>query len=114
MKRSIALFGLLGLVGCFLPLAYGLSLFDLRHFSQGWSVYLMIGAFALPTIVGASRTETSGAAAAAGLVSFGYLAYKFGVDIFDLLLHTSIGGIMMGVAIIGGLASSLMALNTKR
>lgn len=113
MKRVIFLFGLVGLIGCFLPLGFGLSLFDLRHFSEGWTVYLMLAAFALPTLVGASKSESAGAAAAVGAISFGYLAYKFGTDIFDLLLHSSIGGIAMGVSVIGGFASSLLALGTS-
>ena len=32
MKRAFALFGLIGLVGCFLPLVPGFSLFDARAF----------------------------------------------------------------------------------
>jgi hypothetical protein len=114
MKRFIFAFGLLGLIGCFLPLTLGVSLFDLRHFDPGWQVWLMIAAFALPTYVGASRSESDQVAAVVGTASFGYLTYKIGTDIFDLVLHASIGGIMIGVATIAGLASSLLALSARR
>ena len=110
MKRSIFAFGVLGLVGCFLPLVAGLSWFDIRHLDAGWTVYLVLAAFALPAIVGASKTESERAAAFVGTASFGYLAYKLGTGVFDLVLHASIGGIMMGVAVIGGFATSLLAL----
>jgi hypothetical protein len=115
MKRSIFAFGVLGLVGCFLPMAIALSWFDLRHFDLTWRMWTVLAAFAAPVIVGASKDESERTAAIVGSVSFGYLAYVFGTGVFSLILHASIGGIMMGVAIIGGLASSLLALgNAKR
>lgn len=114
MKRFILAFGALGLVGCFLPLIAGLSWFDIRHLDAGWTVWLVLAAFALPAYVGASRSENEAAAALVGTASFGYLAFKFGTGVFDLVFHASIGGIMMGVAVIGGLAASLLALSVAR
>jgi hypothetical protein len=108
VKRIILAFGVLGLVGCFLPLALGVSFFDLRHFEHGWHVWLVLAAFTLPTFVGATESDKS--AAIAGTVSFGYLAYKFGTGLWDLVFHASIGGIMIGVAVIAGLAASLLTL----
>ena len=35
------------------------------------------------------------------------LFYKMGFDVFDLLIHASIGGKAMGVAAIGGFLTSL-------
>lgn len=107
MKRIILGLAVLGLVGCFLPLLPGLSLFDLRHFDEGWHVWLVVGAFALPAYVAACNTEGEKATALAGCAGFGYLAYKFGTGVFDLVIHASIGGILMGVAIIAGLAVSV-------
>lgn len=113
MKRFISAFGLLGLVGCFLPLALGVSLFELRHLAGGWDVWLVLAAFAVPAYVGASTSEGEGTAAVVGTVSFGYLAYKLGTDVLDLVFHASIGGIMIGVATVAGLASSLIALSRR-
>jgi hypothetical protein len=110
VKRFILGFGLLGLLGCFLPLAMGLSLFDLRHFEHGWHVWLVLASFAVPAYVGA--TESDKTAGVVGSVAFGYLAYKFGTGVFDLVFHASIGGLMIGVAVILGLATSVMALCT--
>ena len=114
MKRIIFVFAALGLVGCFLPLVPGISLFELRRLAEDWSVWLVLAAFAVPAFIGASSDETERTAAIAGTLSFGYLAYKFGTGVFDLVFHASIGGIMMGVAVIGGLASSLLALGTAQ
>jgi hypothetical protein len=115
MKRNIALLGLAGLVGCFLPLVPGLSLFDLRHFAEGWSAWLVMAAFATPAYVGAT-TKNDVVAGLAGLVSFGYLAIKFGTGTFHLIFHAASGGILIGVAIIAGLCASVAALavQTKR
>ena len=112
MKRIVSFFGVLGLLGCFLPLVPGLSWFELRHL-DGWTVYLVFAAFALPAYVGAIKGQNDGAAALVGSASFGYLAYKFGTGVFDLVFHASIGGMMMGVAVIGGLATSLLALAAR-
>lgn len=114
MKRSLFAFGVLGLVGCFLPLVAGLSWFELRHLDQGWTVWLVMAAFAVPAYVGAARDESQRTAAIVSTVSFGYLAYNFNTSVFDLVFHGSIGGIMMGVALLGGLASSLLGLSVAK
>ena len=109
MKRALALFGVLGLVGCFLPIAAGFSLFDARHF-DAVAVYAMIAAFAVPMILGLSdRLSQAGKLAAIGC--FGYLLlWKMGWDVVDLIIHGSIGGKAMGVAAIGGFVASLGSL----
>jgi hypothetical protein len=112
VKRSILLFGLVGIVGCFLPMLLGMSWFEMRRFDEGWSVWLVMAAFALPTFV-AAGADTNRLAAIVGTASFGYLAFKFGTGVFDLLLHTSIGGILMGVSVVGGLASSVLAFGAS-
>jgi len=114
MKRSILVFGLLGLVGCFLPLVAGVSWFDMRHFDEGWTVWLVVAAFAIPTLVAASRSETDRVAAIVGAACFAYLLYKFRSGVVDLVIHGSLGGIMMGVAVLGGFASSLLVLSASR
>jgi hypothetical protein len=110
MKRFLLGFGALGLVGCFLPLVLGLSWFEMRHMDTGWTVWLVMAAFAVPTFIGSTKGELDRADAIAATVSFGYLAYKFNTDTLDLLFHASIGGIMMGVALIGGLCASILSL----
>jgi len=108
VKRIISVFAVLGLVGCFLPLLPGVSLFDLRHLDGSWHVWIILAAFALPAYAGATASER--AAALVGTASFGYLIYKFGTGVFDLLVHASLGGMLMAVAIIGGLFTSALGL----
>jgi hypothetical protein len=110
MKRFLLGFGLLGLVGCFLPCVLGLSWFEMRHLDTGWTVWLVMAAFAIPTFIGSTDGELDRADAIAATASFGYLAYKFNFDTLDLLFHASIGGIMMGVALICGLCASVLGL----
>ena len=106
MKRAFAIFGLLGLVGCFLPIVPGLSLWDLAELDRV-QIYLMMAAFAVPAVLGlAGKLPTAGKLTALGC--FGYLLfYKMGFDVFDLLLHASIGGKAMAVAAIGGTVTAL-------
>jgi hypothetical protein len=108
MKRLILAFGVLGLLGCLLPIGHGVSLFDLRVFD--WHVWLVVFAFALPTYVGLSKTESNLAASVVGTISFGYLFYRFFGHIFDLAIHASIGGLCLAVATVLGLGCSLLAL----
>jgi hypothetical protein len=110
VKRIISIFAVLGLVGCFLPLVPGVSLFDLRHAVEGWHVWAVLAAFALPAYVGLAHGESERVAALVGTASFGYLIYKFGTGVLDLLIHASLGGMLMGVAIIGGLFTSALGL----
>lgn len=113
MKRPIALFGLVGLVGCFLPLIAGVSFFELRNL-EWMPVILMLAAFAVPLIAGVQAGPSSGPAALAGLLGFGYVAIKFGTGLWDLTIHAEIGGKMMAIGAVGGLVSSLLALAERK
>src|SRR5262245_38624718 len=114
MKRSILTFALIGLVGCFLPLIPGVSWFDMRHFDAGWTVWLVLAAFAIPAFIAASVDESDRVTAIVATACFGYLIYKFRTGVVDLVVHGSLGGIMMGVAIVGGLASALLVLSVSQ
>src|SRR5215813_7114766 len=98
MKRSVALFGLIGLVGCFLPLVPGLSFFELRHL-EWLPIVLMTAAFLIPMLAGLTGSNAS--AAATGLFGFGYVVYKFGTGLWDLTFHAEIGGKMIAIAAVG-------------
>jgi len=111
MKRSIAVFGLIGLVGCFLPLVPGLSFFELRHL-EWMPIVLMTAAFLIPMLAGVSGSNAS--AALTGLIGFGYVAFKFGTGLWDLAIHAEIGGKMMAVAAVGGLVSSVIGLADRK
>jgi hypothetical protein len=113
MKRIIGLFGLLGLVGCFLPIIPGLSLFDMRHF-DALQVYLMIGAFVVTVAVGFGTDRLSAGLTLLAMGCFAYILYKFGFEILDLLRFTSIGGIMMGVGAVGGFIACLASFTESR
>jgi hypothetical protein len=113
MKKTFALFGLLGLVGCFLPLAFGISLWDARQGGDALQVYLIMAAFAVPMAMGfADKLYPAASLIAAGC--FGYVLWKFGIfGTKDLVIHGSIGGILMGVSTIAGLVTSLGSLTQK-
>lgn len=112
MKKTFALFGLLGLVGCFLPIAFGVSLFDARS-ADAFQVYMIMAAFAVPMFLGLAD-KLHPAASLISATCFGYLLWKFGLfGTKDLIIHGSIGGILMGVSTIAGLLTSLGSLAEK-
>jgi hypothetical protein len=113
MKRWILLFAAIGLVGCFLPLIAGVTFWDL-HTYAGWRVYAVIAAYLVPLVIALQNDARSFAGALGATASFGYLLYTFGFDLFDVVFHAAIGGIMMGVGAFGGFLASLAALGAAR
>jgi hypothetical protein len=112
MKKTFALFGLLGLVGCFLPFAFGISLWDARE-GDALQVYLLMAAFAVPMFMGFAD-KIQPAASLVSAACFGYILWKFGLfGTKDLILQGSIGGILMGVSVIAGLVTSVASLAEK-
>jgi len=110
MKRPVALFALLGLVGCFLPLVGGFSFFELRHF-EWLPIVLMTAAFAAPLV--ASLTARSTGLALVGAAGFGYVIFKCGTALWTMAIHGQIGGKMMAVSPVGGFIASLLALGDR-
>ena len=114
MKRALAVFGLLGLVGCFLPVMVGgESIFELRHFD--WvRVILMFSAFGFPLLAGLQRGPTTVGTALTGLGCFGYVVVKFRFGLWDLLSTGEAGGKMIAIAAVGGLLASVAALALRK
>ncbi|HEY1554273.1 MAG TPA: hypothetical protein VGF94_05530 [Kofleriaceae bacterium] len=118
MKRLVLAFGVIGFVGCFLPMVGELSWFDMRHFDEGWTVWLVIAAFATPALVGLSRTPFKTADAAGATAAFAYIVWKFHGHLWDLIVHSAIGGMLMGLAAVLGFVVSgttlLQTIQTKK
>jgi hypothetical protein len=111
MRKAIAGFALLGLVGCFLPLIGSISMFDFRE-ADAIAVYLLVLAFLAPLLAGLS--DKTGVAAAIGTLGFGYVLFKFGFNTLDLVIDGGIGGKMMGIAAVAGFASSLLGFAERK
>lgn len=113
MKRTFGLFALLGFLGCFLPVVWGLSAFDLRHGDTS-GFYLLLAAFAVPMVIGFGDKLTSlGSLIAIGC--FGYvLVWRFGFDTWDLIIDGKSGGKAMGFAALAGLATSVLSLSEAK
>jgi len=110
MKRLGLVFGILGLIGCFLPFVLGISFWDLRDADGGWRVYLVLAAFAAPVLA----QQATKAGALLGLAGFGYVAWRvFGTDVVTIVTHGSIGAVLMAVAAFAGLLASLSAFFSR-
>ncbi|TMQ02804.1 MAG: hypothetical protein E6J90_31620 [Deltaproteobacteria bacterium] len=104
MRRYLAGFALLGLIGCFLPVIGGtsISLFDLHHLT--WRAWLIAAAFAAPAVAAWRR---SAAMLIVSAISFGYLGLRLGPRCADLVLYAGIGGKLIGIAIVGGVIATV-------
>jgi hypothetical protein len=110
MKRLGIVFGILGILGCFLPFVLGISFWDLRGADGGWRVYLVLAAFAAPVLA----QQGTRAGALLGLAGFGYVSWRvFGTDVFTIVKHGSIGAILMVIGAFGGLLASASALLSR-
>lgn len=114
MKRSLAIFGILGLVGCFLPVMVGgESIFELRHFDYV-RVILMFAAFGFPLLAGLQPGPTTVGTALTGLGCFGYVLAKFRLGLWDLVIDGEAGGKMIAIAALGGFLSAVALATRKR
>jgi hypothetical protein len=110
MKRLGLVFGILGLIGCFLPFWLGASFWDFHAAEGGRHVYLVLAAFAAPVLA----TQGTRSTALLGIAGFGYVAWRvFGADVVTVVEHGSIGAILMVAGAYGGLLSSLSALVSR-
>jgi hypothetical protein len=116
MKKLIQIFAAVGFIGCFLPLVAGgqknVSWWDLRDRESAWLIYSVIGAYAVSFIAATLANIDKRAGALAALLPFAYVVYK--VRVVDYILYTRIGGVMMGVGAIGGLAVAAITYATAR
>jgi hypothetical protein len=111
VKRLILVCGAMGLVGCFLPMHYNYegpetwSLWQLRHDLPG-TVYSVIAAFAVATLIGLKGRRISRSLAATAALAFGVVVYQFWppVPIFVM-----VGWYLMVLGAFGGCASALVS-----
>ena len=116
IKFAVLACGLLGLIGCFLPMvsAEGMSIsfWDVHKApGEGVQVYLVMAGYALAAVMGAMGAakgfkRPQGIAA---LVGFAFVIFKFRGGFFDLL-HAAIGAKLMFIAAIAGVVVSALAL----
>jgi hypothetical protein len=115
MKKAIQIFAALGFIGCFLPLVVGVpknvSWWDLRDRESAWIIYSVIGAYGFAFLAATFAKLHKRAGALAALLPLGYIVYE--VRVVHYILNTRIGGVMMGIGALGGLAAAAIAYVTR-
>lgn len=109
LKLGVVACGLLGLVGCFLPLTESLSFFGTRAFDAA-NVYITLAGFAIAAAMGAlgvARRMESWMAIIA-LVGFAMIVLRLRGDVVDLL-QAGIGAKLVGIGAIAGLLFAIGA-----
>ena len=115
IKFAVLAFGVLGLIGCFLPLisAEGMSFsfFDGRKGPDGVQIYLTMAGYALAAVMGAMGVAKGfkRPQAIASLVGFAFVVLKLRHG-FTEMLKMAIGGKLMFIAVVGGVVASVIAL----
>ena len=120
IKFAVLACGVLGLIGCFLPMASGggmsISFWDLHKMGKemggggGVQVYLVMAGYALAAVMGAigvakGMKRPQGSFAALG---FAFVVFKFRGGFTDML-KGAIGAKLMFIACIAGIVVSVLA-----
>lgn len=115
LKFGVLACGLLGLVGCFLPMISegGLSFtfFDMRK-ADAAQTFMVMGGYAVGLAMGAmgaakGMQRWQGIVAALGFV---FVVFKFRGGFLDLITHGAIGAKLMGIAAVAGLVFSILTV----
>jgi hypothetical protein len=108
LKFGVVVCGLLGLVGCFLPLQKGLSFFDTRYFDAA-SFYIIAAAYAAAMAMGVMGILQGMQRwmATIAIVAFAVVVLRMRAELIDLL-KAGIGGKLMGVGAIAGLVFAIL------
>lgn len=121
IKFAVLACGVLGLIGCFLPMASGggmsISFWDLHKMGAemggggGVQVYLVMAGYALAAVMGAMGAANGfkRPQGVASLVGFAFVIFKFRGGFMDLM-KGAIGAKLMFVAAIVGVVVSVIAL----
>jgi hypothetical protein len=112
LKYGVLLAGLVGLAGCFLPLGHGESLWALRSLSPS-STYLVMSGFAAATVVaslGVARPPLLRVQALIALLGFALVLIKLRSVLDMLLTDASVGGRLLAVAPMVGIAMCGLAM----
>ena len=115
LKFGVLACGVLGLLGCFLPMASGegmsisfwdvhtVAMFDFLQVAIGYGLGIVMGAMAAKGVM--LRWQ-----AIVATVGFALVVVKFRGGFIDLITHGAIGAKLMGIAAIAGLVFSVLCL----
>jgi len=108
LKFGVVVCGLVGLVGCFLPMMAGVSFFDTRAFDAA-NFYIIAGGFAAGAVMGGMGIANGMQRwmSIVAIVAFSVVVLRMRGEVVELL-KAGIGGKLMGVAALAGLALAIL------
>lgn len=118
LKFGVLACGLLGLIGCFLPMiSFGdqsISLWKLREAPGGSSqVYMTMLAFIVPLVMGAmaaAKPPMQRWQAIVALIFFGFGFVKLREGFFKLITDGAIGAKLMAISVIAGVVFAILCI----
>jgi hypothetical protein len=112
-KLGVLACGVIGLVGCFLPLASGVpvAFWDMHSSDMAQTLLVMIG-YALPLVMGllSLKGAMRRSAAIASIAGFAFVIFKFRGGFLDLITHGGIGARLMGIGALAGVVFALLCV----
>ncbi|MBA3817591.1 MAG: hypothetical protein H0X17_01755 [Deltaproteobacteria bacterium] len=113
LKFGVLVCGLLGLVGCFLPLVsaegMSISLFDMRKFDAA-NTFIIMGGFAAALAMGAMGAAKGMQRwqSIVAIVGFALIVIKMRSGFLDLITKGAIGAKLIGIAAVVGLVFAIL------
>ena len=115
LKLGVLLCGVVGLIGCFLPMMSGegisVSLWDAHSADMGGVLMVLIG-FGLGAAMGAMAMKAGMQRwqAIVALLGFALVLVKLRSGFFDMIAHGAIGAKLMGLAALAGAVLSALCV----
>lgn len=108
MKLGVVVCGLIGLVGCFLPIMGGVTFFDTRQFDAA-NFYLVAAGYAAALAMGAMGLARGMQRwmSIIAIVGFGVVVLRMRGEVVEMM-KAGIGAKLMGIAALAGLAFAIL------
>lgn len=117
LKFGVLAFGLLGVIGCFLPMeslgGRSVSFFGMKALMGAAQVYIVMSGYVLALVMGALAAAKPPMKRWQGVVSmlgFAFVMFKLRDGFTDFITDGAIGAKLMGISAIAGLVVAILCV----
>jgi hypothetical protein len=117
LKFGVLAFGLLGIIGCFLPMVsaggQSISFFSMKELIGAGQVFMVMGGYGAALVMGAMAAAKPPMQRWQGIVAivgFAFVVFKMRDGFMKLITDGAIGAKLMGISAIAGLVVAILCV----